>query len=747
MLARRSSFLKNKLLFLIASLTLTCTPCRASAIWGLPSDQFGERLRNGDFSFLRDLEPGEQEEVEAFRLGPGAPYYLHFIFMELGLETRARRMLQLQWSQGSGVWKEKAGLLLLGQLQAEGDYVELERRSGEVLRGLSHPGHRLEAQRLLLEALFRQGKDAELLRLLSEYESAGGAPSPELKLYRAISSCRLERPGWQGLFNSLFREGRSSEAQARALSFLEQEDRTGQFDPLELDFFRIRSLLSGGRAAEALPLAEAALPKLPASLLAGSSLIAEVGSAYFSAQDPAKGADYLLGLAEGFPQTAGQSAISRLPAAARLTALEMAGRLYRSQDQGAKAWELLDRVRAETQDPAQKDRVCWFLLDLARKGSGRPFLEELEGTVKTWYNPWYFSELLEEEISARVAAGRWDEVHRLYLVLRESVLETISSRLSYLEARLVSLGLIAAEAGAGDPEKLFQEAIAREPLGYYAWLSEAFLGRGVSRPSGADRILPPSERVSSFQAEDSEWERFVWGFFEFGLPGRGYEELQSHRSLVGEALKLRAAAELKARGYFLESIRLTAAYLGGKKAQRTLQELELLYPLGYGEDIRRLSGREGIPEEVLFALVREESHFDPRIVSHAGAVGLTQLMPETAAEVAGQMRLEAGDLKDPRLNLEIGISHFSSLLSRLGSIPKALLAYNAGFSRLRGWESDLSGLPGDLLVEAVPFRESRHYVRKILVSAIFYASIYRQRQPEETVGLFYPRVIALESGT
>jgi soluble lytic murein transglycosylase len=167
-------------------------------------------------------------------------------------------------------------------------------------------------------------------------------------------------------------------------------------------------------------------------------------------------------------------------------------------------------------------------------------------------------------------------------------------------------------------------------------------------------------------------------------------------------------------------------------------DLELLYPQAFGKQIGELAESEDIPASVFFALVREESYFDPQIVSRSGAIGLTQLMPETAGDSARRLRMEEYDLRDPEQNLRLGARHFSGLLSRLEDIPKALMAYNAGLSRLRSWERNFAGLPTDLLAEAVPYPETRNYVRKILVSAVYYGGLYYDQSLEETVFLFFP---------
>jgi soluble lytic murein transglycosylase-like protein len=66
------------------------------------------------------------------------------------------------------------------------------------------------------------------------------------------------------------------------------------------------------------------------------------------------------------------------------------------------------------------------------------------------------------------------------------------------------------------------------------------------------------------------------------------------------------------------------------------------------------------------------------------------------------------------------------------------MAYNAGLSRVRSWERELAGLPAELLVEAAPFSETRRYVRKILVSAVHYGSLYFGLSNLQAVRLFYP---------
>jgi len=153
--------------------------------------------------------------------------------------------------------------------------------------------------------------------------------------------------------------------------------------------------------------------------------------------------------------------------------------------------------------------------------------------------------------------------------------------------------------------------------------------------------------------------------------------------------------------------------------------------------VEPLAAELDIPVHLVYGLVREESYFDPRVVSSAGAVGLSQLMPSTAASVAQKLKIVEPDLRDPATNLAIGLRHYRDLVRSAGSTTKALLAYNAGLSRLRRWERSSPGVPEDLFVESAAIAESRDYVRKILVSSVMYAFLYRDADPRDAALQFF----------
>jgi peptidoglycan lytic transglycosylase len=133
---------------------------------------------------------------------------------------------------------------------------------------------------------------------------------------------------------------------------------------------------------------------------------------------------------------------------------------------------------------------------------------------------------------------------------------------------------------------------------------------------------------------------------------------------------------------------------------------------------------QGIDEELLYAIARQESRFAPDIVSSAGAVGLMQLMPGTARWVAKQLARSdytATRISQVDLNTQFGAYYFKYWHERLDRMPAlAAAAYNAGPSRAQSWRPTTTSLEGAIWVETIPFNETRDYVKKVLTNAMFY---------------------------
>lgn len=150
--------------------------------------------------------------------------------------------------------------------------------------------------------------------------------------------------------------------------------------------------------------------------------------------------------------------------------------------------------------------------------------------------------------------------------------------------------------------------------------------------------------------------------------------------------------------------------------------------------------------DLLQALMREESALDPKALSWAGALGLCQLMPATAAGVAMQLKLKQprqAQLLEPELNIQLGARYLSDLVIRLKGVkPFALASYNAGESAVARWrrENGDEDLPG--WVEQVPLQETRGYVKRVLRSYNTYKLLYAPGELAKTVAPIPPRPLA-----
>lgn len=126
----------------------------------------------------------------------------------------------------------------------------------------------------------------------------------------------------------------------------------------------------------------------------------------------------------------------------------------------------------------------------------------------------------------------------------------------------------------------------------------------------------------------------------------------------------------------------------------------------------RAAKRHGLDPSLVEAVVEVESRFRPQARSRAGAIGLMQLRPATASEVAGK-ELTEGDLYDPARNLDLGCAYLARLLRRYhGNRTAALMAYNAGPGKTDAW---LAKDPNpERALETLAYRETRDYVRKVM---------------------------------
>jgi len=143
------------------------------------------------------------------------------------------------------------------------------------------------------------------------------------------------------------------------------------------------------------------------------------------------------------------------------------------------------------------------------------------------------------------------------------------------------------------------------------------------------------------------------------------------------------------------------------------------YPSGLLPTIKRQEAK-GVDPNLIAAIIREESQYDVNAVSRVGAIGLMQVMPATANNVARKVGLpavEREDLFDRETNIRIGVRYVEQLLDQFsGNLVYAIASYNAGPIAVGRWVNQFRGQSEDEFVELIPYQETRYYVKRVLRS-------------------------------
>ena len=165
-------------------------------------------------------------------------------------------------------------------------------------------------------------------------------------------------------------------------------------------------------------------------------------------------------------------------------------------------------------------------------------------------------------------------------------------------------------------------------------------------------------------------------------------------------------------------------YSKKEKTKLSDYELNLIYPVLYEDEINKFALEYNISPYLFLSLIREESHFDKNARSRVGAIGLVQIMPDTAKYIHDES-ISRKDLYDK--NIETGAKYFNYLTNMYeGNVYMALLAYNAGPGKIKQWMNNdlVKHVETDAFVENIPYSETKNYIKKILSSYWIYVNIY-----------------------
>ncbi|HEX6770978.1 MAG TPA: transglycosylase SLT domain-containing protein [Acidobacteriaceae bacterium] len=153
----------------------------------------------------------------------------------------------------------------------------------------------------------------------------------------------------------------------------------------------------------------------------------------------------------------------------------------------------------------------------------------------------------------------------------------------------------------------------------------------------------------------------------------------------------------------------------------------ILFPEPYWGTIENESTKNSLDPYMVASLIRQESEFNPTVISYANAWGLMQLLPRVGAEMAhkdGIRHFDHNELLNPLVNIKLGTKYLREMLDQLDDKPEyAFAAYNAGADRVTDWRSGAPFHGMDEFVESIPFTETREYVQAIVRNEMIYRDL------------------------
>ena len=155
--------------------------------------------------------------------------------------------------------------------------------------------------------------------------------------------------------------------------------------------------------------------------------------------------------------------------------------------------------------------------------------------------------------------------------------------------------------------------------------------------------------------------------------------------------------------------------------------LRIVYPMPYRDQIIDAARRVNLDPFLIAGLIRQESSFNPRARSAAGAIGLMQVMPATGrilARAEGISGYSDASLTDPAINIRLGARYLRDMIQLHNGIVETLAAYNAGPTPVARWSKLPERRDEELFVERIPYEETRDYVRIVQQNARIYEALY-----------------------
>jgi soluble lytic murein transglycosylase len=157
----------------------------------------------------------------------------------------------------------------------------------------------------------------------------------------------------------------------------------------------------------------------------------------------------------------------------------------------------------------------------------------------------------------------------------------------------------------------------------------------------------------------------------------------------------------------------------------------IAYPVAYEDQVLQSAKESDVSPELVWAVMREESGFDPKVESWANAIGLMQLILPTARRVGQDLgiRVNRRTLRRPSVNIALGSAYLGHLKGKFKGHPVLMIAgYNAGEGAVQRWLKERPGSELDMFVEEIPYSQTRGYTKRVIATLATYLYLYGEGQ-------------------
>ena len=375
-------------------------------------------------------------------------------------------------------------------------------------------------------------------------------------------------------------------------------------------------------------------------------------------------------------------------------------------------------------------RAQWYEMRLIVRNSPQSIPSFLADNARKWGSTSYFDDLIDEYFTYLVGRKDWTHLAETVEILGNTDLRQPVAQGAFLLNQAVVDGRISRPSFFTD--SLFRESLERDRLGYYSLVT--FPG-----------VWPifEEEQDSSFsiglEADEKAIEKVYRIILEAGQIELGWSLWNRRRDPLSPYVVDMFSSRLFKMGEFFRCIQFSGYWYYRWPSGLAVHLIPWLYPQDRTLPVDRYALKQGIPGELILGIIRRESAFHQTIESYSGAVGLMQLMPSTATDLAGRYRMEGWSLTDPGDNIRLGSLYINWLKERpwTSCYAEILAAYNGGGGNLRRWKRSFGDLGIQLFIQAIPYSETRNYVRKVIVAAGTYRYLNTGNPPSEWLDLFF----------